>query len=157
MGLRASRAVRAGTMSAIGSMLSIVLGAAYAPMIFAGCSAKQETSAFDGGASIPDGGFGAGDVASICPGADCDNDGYDAPLDCNDNDALINPDAFDFAGDGKDNDCDGAVDNPITSCETTPAQLPGTPSDFARAADLCANRTVRKDGTVFDPLVKSDW
>ena len=46
-------------------------------------------------------------------GIDVDGDGYSPPLDCNDNDATINPGALDRGGrnrDGIDNDCDGRVD-----------------------------------------------
>lgn len=46
--------------------------------------------------------------------ADSDVDGYVAVQaggdDCNDGDAAINPGAVEIAGDGVDNDCDGAVD-----------------------------------------------
>src|SRR5262249_62175966 len=35
-------------------------------------------------------------------------------------------------------------------CETLPAAPPGAPVDFARAADVCAQRT-------YDPLVEARW
>ena len=94
---------------------------------------------------------------SFCGGPDCDGDGYSPPADCNDTNALINPEAFDFLGDGVDNDCDGKVDNPVLTCETIPASSPGTPTDFARAADLCAQHAKTNAGTVFDPLVSAAW
>ena len=47
---------------------------------------------------------------------DADNDGYYnnagcPPLDCDDSDAQVNPDANEVCGNGKDDDCDGVVDN----------------------------------------------
>jgi hypothetical protein len=114
-----------------------------------GCGNKS------GGFSTPD----AGSEASLlnCGHADCDGDGYTTPLDCDDTNAMVNPEAFDFSGDGIDNDCDGTVDDPVLTCETIPAQAPGTPTDFARAADLCAQHAITNAGTVFDPLVSATW
>ncbi|MBX3193162.1 MAG: putative metal-binding motif-containing protein [Labilithrix sp.] len=83
-------------------------------------------------------------------GRDCDGDGFVAPADCNENDPRVNPAAYDFPGDGVDNDCDGAIDDPVLTCETIPTESPGSPTDFARAADLCAQKT-------FDPLIRAAW
>ncbi len=96
------------------------------------------------------------DLFLNCGHPDCDGDGYTVPADCNDNDALVNPEAFDFI-DGVDNDCDGIVDNPVLTCETIPATSPGSPTDFARAADLCAQHSITNAGTVADPLVAAAW
>jgi hypothetical protein len=95
------------------------------------------------------------DAKVLC--TDCDHDGYIPPEDCDDFNALINPDAYDFIGDGIDNDCDGKVDNPVVTCETIPASPPGSPSDFARAADLCAQRAITHTGKPFDPVVNAAW
>jgi len=97
------------------------------------------------------------DGATFCGHPDCDGDGYTAPADCNDFNASINPEAYDFHGDGVDDDCDGIVDDGIEHCETIPQMAPGTPADFARAADLCAQNSKTNAGTVFDPLLNSAW
>ena len=114
-----------------------------------GCGAKSNGFTADAGAS----------EASLlsCGHPDCDGDGYTVPMDCDDTNAMINPEAFDFPGDGIDNDCDGIVDDPVLTCETIPASAPGTPTDFARAADLCAQHAITNAGTVFDPLVHATW
>lgn len=95
--------------------------------------------------------------ATSCKVPDCDNDGYLAPADCNDTNPLINPEAYDFPGDGVDNDCDGKVDDPVESCEVIPTGNPGSSTDFARSADLCAQRSTTHAGVVFDPLVSAKW
>jgi len=92
------------------------------------------------------------EAAPLC--TDCDHDGYVPPEDCDDNNPLVNPDAYDFP-DGIDNDCDGTIDNPVVTCETTPVTAPGTPTDFARAADLCAQHAITHTGKPFDPVVSA--
>ena len=132
-------------------------------------SSKSNAGGFtsDGGSGSGSGGGGdsggvrdtGADVPTLvtCGHADCDGDGYATPADCNDGDPLVNPEAFDFPNDGVDDDCDGKVDDPVLHCETAPAQPPGTPTDFARAAELCAQNSKTNAGTVFDPLVHAAW
>ncbi|MFK7786393.1 MAG: putative metal-binding motif-containing protein, partial [Crocinitomicaceae bacterium] len=45
---------------------------------------------------------------------DADMDGFPVPIDCNDNDASINPAAPEILGDGIDNNCDGIIDSITT-------------------------------------------
>ena len=92
-----------------------------------------------------------------CGHDDCDGDGYAAPADCNDGDRLVNPEAYDFPDDGVDNDCDGHADNPVETCETIPTTVPGTPADFARAADVCPQRSITNAHAPADPLLKAEW
>ena len=95
----------------------------------------------DGGADAgrTDTGTGFVDGPRLCANDDCDGDGYSPPgATATTTDPLINPEAYDFLADGVDNDCDGNVDDPVLTCETVPTTPPGTPTDFARAADLCA-------------------
>lgn len=122
---------------------------------FAGDASSSQEAGIDGGGPSKDG--GGSDSPSFCTNDDCDGDGYAPPADCNDADPLINPEAYDFLADGVDNDCDGKVDDPVLTCETAPSTPPGTPTDFARAADLCAQNSKTNAGTVFDPLVHAAW
>jgi hypothetical protein len=124
------------------------------------------SEAGQGGSGTPAGGSGSGGsaagsagsgIAINCGHDDCDGDGFLEPLDCDDTDATINPAAFDFVGDKIDNDCSGQADDPVETCEPSPAFVPGTPQDFARAMDICPQRTVGKDGKVFDPLLQYAW
>jgi hypothetical protein len=113
--------------------------AAIAVAMAAGCADSSRSGFVD-----------EGPLFSCEAGRDCDGDGFVAPADCNESDPNINPGAYDFPGDGIDNDCDGVVDNPILACETIPSENPGSPTDFARAADVCAQKN-------FDPLIRAAW
>lgn len=50
------------------------------------------------------------DQKIILPSVDKDKDGYDSQSDCDDNDPNVHPNAKEIC-DGKDNDCDGLIDN----------------------------------------------
>ena len=122
----------------------------------ASCGSERGKAFEDADASKPPTFSDSGPIVQ-CTTTDCDQDGTPAPLDCNDLDPKIGPEAYDFVGDSIDNDCDGKVDNPVESCETVPAAAPGTPTDFARAADLCPQRAKTTGGAPFDPLLRAEW
>jgi hypothetical protein len=65
------------------------------------------------------------DAAGLCPGAD--------PV-------LVNPGAFDVAGNGVDDDCDAATpDSGPIACDGGLASSSSAPLDYARALDLCSS------------------
>jgi hypothetical protein len=125
------------------------------------------TIGFDAGGEVPtiggfetgaiEGGGGTGEGGACHSATDCDGDGFTAAQgDCDDSDATINPHAYDFPGDGVDNDCDGTKDNPVDSC--APSTSSKAAVDFARAADLCPQRsTDSTTGKPYDFLVSATW
>ena len=54
---------------------------------------------------------------------------------------LVNPGAFDFAGDGIDDDCNGAVDDGSSACDQGLASDSSATTDYAKALDLCSETT----------------
>lgn len=80
------------------------------------------------------------------PNADSDGDGYrGADGDCNDCSAQMNPGAFDFAGNGADEDCNGVPDDEPSNCEAGLPMDGNNPMDAVRAIGLC--RTAIGDAT----------
>ncbi|MCX5746050.1 MAG: choice-of-anchor L domain-containing protein [Proteobacteria bacterium] len=75
----------------------------------------------------------------------CQHDCCDSPGDCSDP-TLVNPGAFEAAGNMVDDDCDGIVDNAIAHCDDVGVAgiHPDTTDamDFARAIDLCQTTTM---------------
>src|SRR5207244_3290049 len=57
------------------------------------------------------------DLPPLDPAKDNDGDGYLFADDCDDRNPLINPGAYDVAGDGVDNDCNGKVDD-VEDCDS---------------------------------------
>lgn len=96
------------------------------------------------------------DVVEDTCAADCDGDGYPAPADCNDHDASINPEAYDFIGDGIDDDCSGKADDPVESCPPTDT-LSKDAVDYAHAIDICRQKSRTKAGAIFDSLQVAEW
>ncbi len=76
---------------------------------------------------------------------DFDNDGYTVcGGDCCDQvgevcqqPELVNPGAFEVAGNEVDDDCDGIDDNVVQLCDNGLPSNAGNPLDYARAIDLC--------------------
>jgi hypothetical protein len=77
-----------------------------------------------------------GDGFSNCDGDCCDNtaEGCASP-------ELVNPGAFEVAGNELDDDCDGTIDNPVAACDSGLASNSTDPLDYARAMDLCQTAT----------------
>ncbi len=68
-----------------------------------------------------------GNPACATAPVDNDGDGYEAGVDCDDNDASVNPGAQEICDDGIDNDCDGSIDSADPDCRATPT--PGDDDD----------------------------
>jgi hypothetical protein len=77
---------------------------------------------------------------------DNDGDGWTTcDGDCNDNDPLVNPGAYDFPN-GIDDDCSGGIDDPIDDCSAGLQYTSQDPMDYARAIDLCQQTTANATG-----------
>ncbi len=78
---------------------------------------------------------------------DHDGDGYAGSQgDCLDCDAGYNPGAFDFAGNGADENCDGTADNETIVCDGGLAMGSSSAYDYAKAMDLCRTTTQNASG-----------
>jgi hypothetical protein len=102
------------------------------------------------------------DIGSDVPCPDNDGDGYTTcEGDCDDNNPLINPGAFDFPN-GIDDDCEGLPDNPFIACGAALQYTSQDPIDYARAIDLCQQTTegamgaAKKWGLISAELVLAD-
>jgi hypothetical protein len=80
-----------------------------------------------------------GDGFTSCAGNDCCdsvNDGCGSP-------ELVNPGAFEAAGNSVDDDCDGQVDNAVAvSCDGGLASDSASAMDYAKALELCQTATM---------------
>lgn len=73
---------------------------------------------------------------------DHDDDGFTGEQgDCLDCDPSVNPGAFDYPGNGVDENCSGAPDDEATSCDGALALASNSPYDFAKAIELCQTTT----------------
>jgi hypothetical protein len=87
------------------------------------CGATQRTSTVAGWIRGVTGTAVAGMATAVLAacygapaGADEDNDGFNSPVDCNDLDAAVNPDATEVCDDKIDNNCDGLIDAADAAC-----------------------------------------
>lgn len=77
-----------------------------------------------------------GKVDNKIAGLDFDLDGTPYPQDCNDDQALVGPNAIEDATNTVDDNCNGQVDEAPVDCET---QIGGvTAPDYARAMGICS-------------------
>jgi hypothetical protein len=86
-----------------------------------------------------------GDGFTTCQGDCCDN-----TSECS-QPALVNPGAFEAAGNSVDDDCDGQIDNTAaTMCDTGLASNAMSGMEYAKAMDLCQTATMndRKWGVI---------
>jgi len=58
------------------------------------------------------------DCGGEVPTGDHDGDGYEAPYDCDDDNAYINPDAVELCGNNQDDDCDEDIDEDDDDCDS---------------------------------------
>jgi len=143
----------------------------------AGCSASAADDSGAGGSSVGGGGTGgtlniggssatggAGGkltAAPPCnptdPNADADKDGFPASIDCNDCTAQMNPGAYDWPGNGVDEDCSGTPDDEHVGCDASSIDLAS--DDAVQAARVIGICKVAKDkswGLVSARFVKAD-
>lgn len=87
-----------------------------------------------------------GDGWTVCDGDCCDVAGgaCGSP-------ALVNPGAFEVAGNMVDDDCDGTVDNALGTCSNAAQFATVTPSNVVQAIDLCQTTTANP------PLPQKKW
>lgn len=72
------------------------------------------------------------------PNADLDGDGFTpAQGDCNDCDPRMNPGAYDFPGNGVDEDCNGIPDDEPVDCDVGLAEHANDPFDAAKSLGIC--------------------
>ena len=93
-----------------------------------------------------------------CEAIDVDGDSYTSDVDCNDNNAAINPGAAEVCNDGVDNDCNGDADLDDFACEIVSPQdddndgvldvddvCPNTPTGQSVDSTGCADSQIDAD------------
>ena len=97
---------------------------------------------------------------------DLDADGYGSPasascqnaeLDCNDNNAAVNPRVSEICTDGIDNDCDGAIDSGDSACAACPDNDGDSYCAYEMASGAVFAMTLdSKEGTIFRETFGND-
>ena len=95
-------------------------------------------------------GCGWGDGGDSAAYEDADGDGFDASVDCDDQDANIHPDAMEIC-DALDNDCDGEIDMEDPSIEGYSTWYVDVDSDGFGSADETADACEQPDATADNP------
>jgi len=146
-----------------------------------GCSSSSNSSHFGGagasggsggssgggsGGTINLGGSGGGGGSKLTGTPDCthwddsdfDGDGYTVSQgDCNDCTAQMNPGAYDYPGNGVDEDCDGTPDDEPTGCDKQTVGITyNDPMAAAKAIGLCRVAKGKSWGVVSTKYVKAD-
>lgn len=105
-------------------------------------------SATGGGGNSGSGG-NAGDGGPTCtsgPNDDKDQDSFTVSAgDCNDCDAKVNPGAIELAGNTKDDDCNGQVDDAPAPCDDAVVIDEKDPVTVAKTIELCKKAAGAKD------------
>ncbi len=101
-----------------------------------------------------DGGFGE---CPRGPDDDVDGDGFTpAQGDCDDCDPNRNPGAYDFPGNGIDEDCSGVADDEPTVCDSGLPLAGDSPLDAAKALGICRQASGQSWGLVSAKWVLAD-
>jgi len=134
----------------------------FALLLVSSCAVgKDEAPPPGGGPTDGDGGIGFDtgnpDVGAPCvpkdPNVDADKDGFTpAQGDCNDCNALVNPGAFDYPGNGIDEDCSGVPDDEPGDCDKGLPLEGDDAEDAARSLGICRKQTGESWG-----LVSAKW
>ncbi|MEZ4226607.1 MAG: choice-of-anchor L domain-containing protein [Polyangiaceae bacterium] len=114
-------------------------------------------------------------IEANCPGSSCaidtsgqcvfcfadstdhDGDGYAfTEGDCKDCNPLVNPGAYDFPGNGVDDDCSGTVDDEPTGCDVGLPFSTSATNNYAKAIDICRFSTASASGSAKTWGVLSD-
>lgn len=118
-------------------------------MLVASCSAgggssnpagdhKGSGGSGSGSIVVPEDALPDGECVRGGPNEDLDHDGYTpAQGDCDDCRSSINPGAYDYPGNGIDEDCDGTPDNEPSGCDVGFDIWALDPFDAARSLGLC--------------------